>query len=235
MEEVKIGHNNPPKSIEDEIQELFEEAKNFLDGEEITTEAMASEVTKLKNMLTSTKTKAEKERKALKQPIIDKGGEIEEKYKSLKEKVDMAVGLCRDALKPYLLEQQRIQEEKAAQLRKEAEEKERAAKEEVEKLNTDILEDLERSAELNKEKEKLLKKAKAAENKKSNASSSFGRAAGIKIVKEAVVVDYKLAIAYFWKTEEGREAFINVANSLAKKNINKEIPGVEVRERKEVT
>ena len=60
-----IGHNNPPEPTpfdlsKAEIESLYMEAKNWLDGEGVTTEAQAEAVSKLIDLLRKAEKAAEK-------------------------------------------------------------------------------------------------------------------------------------------------------------------------------
>jgi hypothetical protein len=104
---AKAGHNNPPKDDPFEaftahIGDLFEEAKNFLDGEAIGSDAQADAVSKLLEMLRTAAKDADKARAAEKKPHDDAAKVVQTKWKPLLDKADLAVTTCKRVLAPWL-------------------------------------------------------------------------------------------------------------------------------------
>lgn len=112
---AQIGHNQPPEptpyeAMKTHIDDLFDEAKNFLDGEPVTTQAMADAIDKLKAMALEAEKDGDALRKVEAKPFDDGKKEVQERWNPL---VHDKTGLCRkiittcnQALAPFLKAQQ---------------------------------------------------------------------------------------------------------------------------------
>ena len=84
---ARAGHNNPPTSayetIKQEIEDLFDEAKNFADGEAIENQALADAVTELHDKLHDAGKRADDVRKDEAKPHDDAKAEIQARYNKL--------------------------------------------------------------------------------------------------------------------------------------------------------
>jgi hypothetical protein len=92
------GHNNPPTPFDEcerKVFDLFDEAKNFLDGEAITTQDMADAVSKLLDMIRKAKKEADDFRAAEKKPHDDAAKAVQEKWKPLITRCDLAADAAR--------------------------------------------------------------------------------------------------------------------------------------------
>lgn len=171
-----IGANNPPEEsafagFHAHIGDLFDEAKNFLDGDPIGSEDMASAVSKLMDEIRTASKDADKARAAEKKPHADAAKEVDAKWKPLLERAELAVDACKKALAPWLkakAEEQRLAAEKA---RQEAEEKARAAAEAARATTLDDLAGREAA-------EALVADAKAAEAEARKAEKARPQATG---------------------------------------------------------
>ena len=113
-----IGHNQPPPEptpfevISAKIQDLYEEAKNWCDGEPISTQGQADEVSKLMNMIREAEKEADKLRKDEVAPLDEAKKEVQDRYNPLIGKTTkitgktvMALDACKAALsddQPYI-------------------------------------------------------------------------------------------------------------------------------------
>lgn len=94
-----VGNNQPPDVIIfDEIQTLFDEAKNWADGEPITTEEQHDAVTKLYDGLHDAGKRADELRKEEKKPLDDAITEIQSRYNPYIQPKKGKVDLGKDAL-----------------------------------------------------------------------------------------------------------------------------------------
>jgi len=241
------GHNQGPEMTpfeqsQEEITDLYSEAKQWLDGDPITTEGQAEGVQKLMRMLQSAVKDADKNRKEEAKPHDDAKKGIQEKYNILIGKTKDVTGLavkaidvCKKALAPYLEKQEKIRQEAAEKARKEADEKQRIAEEEARKAaESTNLEARERAEELAREAEKAAKKATAAEKAKPKVSGE-GRSSGLRVSYEPEISDLKSAAGYFWT--HNREAFEAFILDLAKQEIRagkRSIDGIKINEIKTV-
>lgn len=175
-EVAAIGHNAPPSddpldAFAAHIGDLFEEAKNHLDGEGVQTQGQADAVAKLMDMLRTAAKDADKARVAEKKPHDAAAKAVQARWKPLLERADLAIDTCKKALAPYLnrlADEQRAREEAA---RREADEKARAAAEAARSAAVDDLaaKEAAQAAEAD---------AKAAEREATKAAQARPHAAG---------------------------------------------------------
>jgi len=135
-----IGHNNPPEAtpfeiISREIEDLFEEAKNFCDGAAIDSDAMADAITELHDRIHDCGKRAEALRVAEKKPLDDKITEIQARFapliadnKSKKGKVVLGKEACQQLLTPWRVAKAAQAAAEAARVAKLAAEAEAAAR-----------------------------------------------------------------------------------------------------------
>lgn len=239
-----IGHNNPPSAfqlIESKINDLYNEALLWLDGEAVTNQEQADEIQKLMRLIQAAEKEADEERKAEATPFDDAKAEIQSRYnlligktKSVTGKTVKAINACKKALAPYLVKQEDERREREAAARKEAEEKARIAQEAMRERTGDNLEQ-------NEQAEQLVQEAKAAEasvRKVSNekvGAKGFGRAATLRTYYKAEVTDYHKFASYAWLNckDEMRVFLDDLAAKLVARG-NHDIAGVEVKEDRRV-
>ena len=84
---AQAGHNNPPTSpyeeIKQEIEDLFDEAKNLADGEAIDNQALADAVTELHDKIHDAGNRADTARKTEAKPHDDAKAEILARHNKL--------------------------------------------------------------------------------------------------------------------------------------------------------
>lgn len=237
-----IGHNNPPvdpfDAISTKIDGLFNEAKNFLDGEEIATPAMAECVATLLNNIRE----AEKEADALRieenQPFDEGKAAVQAKYapliantKAVRGKTVLATEACKKALAPYQAKLKAAQEAAAAEARRVADEARRKAEEEARKAVQDAanLEAAERAAEAAETARKAEIGAQSKENATPKIANRGGRAIGLRTYYVPTLTDPVAAMEHYWL----HPMFNDVLLQLAKAEIAggaRSIPGFEINE-----
>lgn len=171
-----IGHNLPDEerafaAFEAHIGDLFEEAKNFLDGQPIDSDGAADAVSKLMEMIRTAAKDADKARAAEKKPHDDAAKAVQARWKPLLDKADMAVSTCKRVLAPWLARKEAEARATAEAARKEAEEKARIAAEAMQQTTVNDLAGREQA-------EALLEDAKAAEQAASRAEKVRPQASG---------------------------------------------------------
>lgn len=229
-----IGHNSPPEPfdfIEDKINALYEEAKHWLDGEEVKDEKTAEGVTDLLNLLRKSNKEADEERKKEKKPHDDLGKAVQEKYKPLTDKAELAATACKKALAPFLIAKEKAKQEEAERFRMEAEVKLKDAQDAAIKARGNNLTEQENASSLADEAQDAAKVARKAENASSNTKSQFGRAAGLRTSYATTLTDPMEAIRHYWPDDSINAVLV----ALAKKDVAKgarEIPGFEIKEEK---
>lgn len=232
--ESMIGHNGGPSPFEEsqtEIQDLYDEAKQYLDGEKVETQAIADLINTLKDKIKKASKKAEENRKVEIKPHQEAADEVQARYNTLIGKNKSVTGLavkaeeaCNAALRPYLLELDRQQREKAE-----------LARQEADKLRLEAMEAMRHRDAANLEQreaaEKLLADAKAAEeaaNKADNAKAHAkveGRATGLRTVWKAVMKDQREAAAWVWS--ERREELMQFVQEQADKAVRSGVRSIK--------
>lgn len=237
-ETAGIGHNNPPEPIDEHkraINDLYDEAKLWLDGEPVETAEQAAALNTLEDRVRKAMKEADAQRVIDQKPYKEKVDAIQADYneligknKSVTGKGHMAIDAIKAALEPYLIEQDRIQREKAEAARKEAEEKQRLAMEAMRQRNAANLEQREEAERLVKEAKDADAAARKAENTKVNAKGE-GRATALRTVWKFEVTDLKSAAAWVWR--ERRDGLLVFIEDLVGKEVRagkRDIDGVRI-------
>lgn len=179
---AKIGHNQPPEPTpfelsKEAIQALFDEAKNWLDGDPVSTQGQADEVQKLLRMIQAAEKEADERRVKENEPFDAGKAEVQARYapliantKTTKGMTVLAVDACKKALAPWLVKIDEENRAKAEALRKEAEEKQRVAMEAMRQRDGDL--------EASAKAEALVREAKDAETAARRAGNAKAQAKG---------------------------------------------------------
>lgn len=240
-----IGHNNPPAETlpspfemsEVEIGDLYAEAKNFLDGEPITSQAMADAVSKLIDDLRKAGKTADERRIAENKPFDDGKAEVQARYapliadtKSVKGKVVLGIEAAKQALAPWL---QKLEDEQRAAAKKAREEADAKAAEAQAALRASQVADLEKreAAEaLIREAQKAEAAAAKAEGVKAHATGG-ARAIGLRSVWRAEMVNGREAAGHYWRTRrEEVDAFFQGLADADVRTGARDIPGFIISE-----
>lgn len=205
-----IGGNRPPvemtayDAIKIHIEDLYEEARQWLDGTPIETQEQADAVNTLKASIKDAIKAAEDARVKEIEPHKNKVDVIQTRFNELIGKNKSVTGIaikaeeaCNAALRPYLLELQKRQEEAARIAREEAAQKQAAAIEAMRQRDATNLAQRDEAERLVKEAKIAEDAAKKAEGVKAHAKGE-GRATGLRTVHRAVMVDKKDAAAWVW-------------------------------------
>jgi hypothetical protein len=245
-ERAIAGDNNPPEptsyeKVRDSILSLYQQASDYLDGEPITSQGMADDVSRLMNMIREEAAFADACRKAEKAPHDIAITEIQDRYnlligetKKVTGKTVLAIDACKKALAPWLKKLADEQEAIAKTARKEAERKQREAEEALRASRADDLAARDAAEELVRDAAAAERAASAAAKAKPKAGN-YGRSAHLRTYYDAVVVDGRAF--HSWCVKNDRDAMTAYlarrAEELTAAGVCS-IPGVEVRERKEV-
>lgn len=243
------GHNRPPEetpyeAVKRQIEDLYQQAADYLDGEPIATQRQADDVSKLKNMIREVMDVAEAHRKAEKAPHDIAIAEIQTRYnaligetKKVTGKAVLAVETCNKALRPWLTKLADEQEAAAKAAREEAVRKQREAEDAIRATRSTDAADLAASEAA----EAKVREAQAAERAANTAAKArpkagnYGRSAHLRTYYDGVVVDG--SAFHRWCVQNDREAmtayFAKRAQELTDAG-QRSIPGVEVRPRQEV-
>jgi len=245
-ERVRLGGNMPPEEEtltpyqrhKQRIEDLYEEARGWLDGDPIETAAIAGEVGKLKGMLQEAWNEAEAARVEEKRPHDEAAKAVQGRYNPLIKKetglVAVAVDVCNKALAPYLKKLDDEQRALAAKLKEEADAAAAAAREKAQlAAATASLDDREEAEAAIDAAKALQKDAKYADKAKPQ-TGGFTKNVGLRSVYTAELVDPKAALAHFrvtaaaglkqWMREEGQRQLNASGNKSAAS-----IPGFNIK------
>lgn len=222
-----IGHNNPPKTIFDTINDLCLEADNWLDGEAIETDDQALGLGKLMDMLKAAKNECEAERKEKVAPIDEAKKAIQAVYVPVLEKAEDALGVAQTVRNRYLKAKQAALDEQARVAREQAVEAIKIAQEAMQ-ARTGSLADKQAA-------EALVEMAKSAEiQAKMAAKATPQKIGGRKTVTRAwtaTLVNLLDALRHYYRArpDDLSEYLTGLANGDVKHN-PRDIPGFLIKE-----
>lgn len=241
----QIGHNNPPVEIEPtpfemsevEIGDLYAEAKNWLDGEPVSSQMQADGLSKLIDDLRKAAKLADERRVDENRPFDEGKAEVQARYapliadtKSVKGKAVLAIDMAKKTLAPWL---QKLEDEKRAAAeaaRKIADEKARIAQEALRASQVDDLAKREAAEALIREAQKAEAKAVFAEGDKAHAKGGT-RAMGLRSVWRAEMVDGRAAAGHYWQTRRAEvDAFFQGMADADVRAGKRDIPGFNIIE-----
>lgn len=234
-----IGHNQAPTpfdEIETKINDLYDEAKQWLDGEPVTTQDQADALNTLANHIREAHKEADQMRKEEAKPFDDGKKAVQERYNPLiqkgKGKTEVALNAVKSALKPYLLELDRIQQEAAQKAREEAEQAERDAQAAMQHRDPSNLEQQEEANRLAEQAKAAQQAANKAENAKAHAKGS-GRATGLRTRTKVSIANEREAAGWAWKHDrEALMIFVLTQAEKAVRNGAQSLEGFSITEEK---
>lgn len=232
---AEMGHNNPPTSayetIKQEIEDLFDEAKNFADGDAIDSAALAEAVTELHDKLHEAGKRADEVRKDEAKPHDDAKAEIQTRYNKLigntktsgKGKVVLGKEVLQGLLTPWR-NKVAAQKEAAARL----------AREEADRIIREAQEAMQASKgnlEAREQAEELVKEAKQADRWAKREDKAATTGTGLRSVWHCDLVDEGIALD--WAYGRAPERFKAVVQAMAEEAVRagmRQVPGFNVRE-----
>jgi len=193
-----IGHNQPPdphEALKVEFEGERELAEQFLKTP-ITTQAQADQAAVWSKKLSAIAKKATDLHKVEKQPHLDAGRAVDDKWRWLKEEPDALSKRLKRHMDAYLIEQQRIERERQEaarreeeRLRREAEEVARKAAEDQQQSEHARATALAEADQLRREAEEKAKEAEA----RNAAAGRTGAKVALRTFVSARVTDYHAA------------------------------------------
>lgn len=227
------GHNNPPDEyalISEKIQDLYDEAKSWCDGEPVTTDEHEKALTSLMGMIRDAEKEADNLRKKEVKPHDDAKKAIQDKFnkligsnKSITGLTVEALNACKMAVEPYRQKKAAEAAEKARIEQEKAREAERIAQEEMRKAKESA------DLEARERAEALAKKAKEAEKSAKSANKSATTGLGLRTYYRAEITDLNNAIKHFWKLDA--KPFEELVQKLADQHANRkggDLPGIKI-------
>lgn len=208
------GHNNPPQDEADILKEQIENAsKGISEFETIKDDETAARAQSLRARLNELSGEADKKREAEKKPHLEAGKTIDAKWQPLVKAAKAAADTIRNALGRFETEKAR----KAEEERRKQEEAQRKAEAEAKKKGAPppppapVVE---------------------APPPATQIRGAYGKAAAVKVVKVATVIDQDKAYG-FLKTHPELIACIAALSQRAV-NAGHEVPGVKVEEERRI-
>ena len=219
----------PFAAIVAEIDDLYGEAKNWADGEPISSPEVAEQVTALYNGLHAAGKKADELRVDEKKPHDDAADAVQAKFKPYVDPKSGKVALGKSALGDLLTAwRTKVAEEKAAAAAK--------AREDADKVAAEAQAAIRASSgnlEAREQAEKLLDESKRAGKIAARADKAATTGLGLRTVWAARVEDPGAALD--WAYEKHPQAFIDLVQSLADTAVlhgTRSIPGFVIVESK---
>ncbi|MBZ9921668.1 hypothetical protein LB579_28635 [Mesorhizobium sp. BR1-1-7] len=229
-----IGHNNPPDPITEAlsaITDLYDEAKNFADGEPIDSEAMHDTVTALRDAIHEAGKAADALRVEAKKPLDEQIAAIQDRFNPAiqpkKGMVDRAKASLAELLAAWRKQEADRKAAIAAAARLEAE---RIAKEAQDAIRASA-----GNLAAREEAEALLVEAKQAEKKAKRDDKAATSGLGLRTVWRAELVDVEKALD--WCYGRDPDAFRALCQSQADTVVRagmRMVPGFRVWEDKVV-
>ncbi|UYE95849.1 hypothetical protein KNLIENLN_00036 [Sinorhizobium phage NV1.1.1] len=227
------GHNAPPPSdfdlIRQEIEDLFDEAKNFADGEPIASQEMHDAIERLRDSIHDAGKRADALRVEEKRPLDEQVKAIQDRYNPFiqpkKGKVDLAKSALDALLTPW---RTHIAQEKAAEAARVA-----AAAEAARVAATEAIRASSGNLAAREEAEELLADAKRLEKTAKRTFKSATTGTGLRTVWTAVLEDEDAAMEWTWA--RAKEEVLAVAQRNADEVVRagvRAVPGFRVVEQK---
>lgn len=225
-----IGHNlpaDPFDALKLEYEAEKEQAEAFM-RTPITTQDQADKAGIWAKRLTAIKSKAEGLHKVEKQPHLDAGREVDNKWRALKEEPDTLAKRLKAHVTPFMQEQQRIERERQEAARREQErlhrEAEEAARKAAEAEKAPEAERQAAEAEAKRLEQEASAKAKEAEARNVTAGRTGARVA-LRTFVSARITDYDKAVKALSTHPEMKALVETLANRAVR--AGHEIDGVE--------
>ncbi len=212
------------------IDDLFDEAKNFLDGAGVKTEADATAVGSLLDQLRQARKAADEQRKVEKAPHDAAGKAVQVAWTPLLAKCDLAADAAKKALTPYLEAREAAQRAAAQAARDEADWQAQVAQDALRATAGDDLAAREQA-------EALLKDARRADrdatrlDKARPLAATGGRSVGLRTAYVPVLTDPTAALRYYReRAPEALKAWLFEQAAADVRAGAREIPGFAINE-----
>lgn len=235
---AKIGDNNPPSEFDEirlQIEEAVEIADSIVTGKPVESEEQSDAIGAHIKLLRNLRTQARAMEKEELEPFNSGKDEVKSRYNPLiqpkKGKMDLALDALKNFLTPYKLRQDEVKQAKAAQMRKEFEEKRTQVVENVRASRSDdSLETKIKTEEDLKELDKMEAQVKKAEKDKAQVKTG-GTSLGIRKTYTPEIENLALATRYYWDKypDDFKEMIFGRVKSDVARGV-RDIPGVKIVE-----
>lgn len=219
--------------IKAHIDDLYLEAKNWLDGKPVETQAQADELSRLLGMIKEAEATADAIRKVENEPFDTGKAEVQARFaplisdtKSVRGKTVLAREACQRALTPWL---KKLDDEREAAAKAQRVEADRLAQAARDAVKSDNLEVAESAHDIFAEAKGAERQAKATETDRARVGGGEYRATILRDNWTAEIEDANALLRHFWQTRRAElEAF---ALKLAMEEVRagkRTIPGARV-------
>jgi PAS domain-containing protein len=229
-----MGHNGGPAvrpydAIKAHVDDLYAEAKNWLDGDPIKTPEQAAKVEQLLDMIREAEKAADDARKLENKPFDEGKAEVQERYniligktKSVTGKTVLAADACKAALKPWREARETEARAAAEEARRVAEE---AAQRAVDAARAAAADDL----SAREDAEALIKQADQAASALLRAEKDATKGHGLRTTYRPILTNGVEAARHFWATRrDDCERFFTGLAAEEVRGGKRQIPGFDV-------
>lgn len=223
-ERIAMGANMAPFDAHKvNIDDLYEEATAWLNGDGVSSEAEAKAVETLLDMARDAKKAADEARKAENEPFDTGKAAVQAKYNPILKRAEMIAETCKNVLQPWRDKIARDKAAKAEAARLDAEKLKREAEEKIRASSGNIAE--------RERAEEALALAKEADKFASRTTKAATTGTGLRSTYRPELTDLNAAIKHYWSTH--RAEFEALVCDLAVRDVRagkREIPGFTVVE-----
>ncbi len=223
-------HNNPPADAEHylaELERLKPLCAEWTQGAITPDNAFA--VRDLIGKIDGLAKSAEKDRKAIKEPYLEKGRKIDAEFKPVAERADALMKPIKTMLAAFLQAEEARKRAEAEAARKEAEAKALAAQ----ALRDDAFVG-EHVAQVAKEAEQKAAQAQRLADYNAVKGAESGRALGLRTHRKAKIVNAAMLVGHFANHPDILAVCEKLANAAIRAGVGETIPGIEIIEEKRV-
>ncbi|GGF24614.1 hypothetical protein GCM10011321_15030 [Youhaiella tibetensis] len=213
---------DPFEALKIELAAEHEIAAEYLKAP-VTTQDQANQIAVLTKRLSGLKSRATDLHKVEKQPFLDGGRKVDDKWRDLKEEPDTLSKKLKRHLDAYLQEQQRLENERRRKAQEEADRVRRKA-EEAARQAAAANDDAAR-AEAERLEHEAAAKTKEAEARNASAGRTGARVA-LRTFVSANITDFDALLLALKDRPEIRECVESLANRAAKSGV--ELPGMTI-------
>ena len=237
MEAPPVGHNQPPEAtpfeiVKNGIDDIYAEAKHWLDGGTVSSQAEADNIGLLLDMARKSWTAADDQRKAEKRPHDDAAKAVQEKYKPLLTRAELVETACKHALAPWLWKIEAANRAQAEEAKRIAQEEAATAEQAIRQAQGGSISDLERAEEILRSAKRAAKIAKKTGKARAQASGG-DRAVTLRTSYVAELTNETDFARFAWAhhRDELHQFLLGIAQRLVNAG-RYDLPGVTVHEQK---
>lgn len=226
-----IGDNQPPTpfdALKAHIDDLDLEARNYLGGEPISTEAQAAAVSRILDDARKAVKAADEARKDEKRPHDEAAKAVQAKWQPLIGDAELVAATAKKALAPYLEAQEAAQRAVAEEARQAAEEAAEKARQAAQAAAPDNLAGQATARILQENAAAAAKQAKRLDKTRAHATGGE-RAVGLRTYYEAEITDPVAFIRWAWTHRQTDvTAFLQDLAATEARSGPRDIPGLKM-------